>query len=224
MELAAFNPEGLTRYATPERHTAADRLGLAPEPIPGLSIDPRTVRRVHARRMSRLAREANAAEQIARLPEPGEDVILIMAGSWHGWDMVEAVLKLAGQGVTIQELRVATLGFNNAQTDHLAEMLDDGRIGSCTFIVSEMFSGKNATEYDHLADVLESRGQRIATGRKHCKLLLIHLSDGRHIVAHGSLNLRRCNSFEQMAITDDADLYRFFSDYIDDVLTGSIAP
>lgn len=182
----------------------------------------RLVRKIRKRRAARLLREQTAADAIGKIPGPGEEVVLIMTGSFHGFDLLTALLDLAGPGVVAEELWVATLGFNRDQTDHLAELIDAGRIRRLTFVVSHMFTEKNADEYEYLAEVLEPRGQTLENTRNHAKLLLLKLSDGRRVVVHGSLNFRRCHSFEQVAICQDAELFGFFRRFIRDAIGGKI--
>ena len=198
-----------------ERPTPADTR----KPI-GELTDPRTVRKAERRRCLRLRREHDAAERIGRLPEPQEDIIIILDGRFHGFDVLAALLDLAGEGVTADEVWIGTLGFNRTQTNALAEMLDSGQIKTLRFVVSHMCTQKNQGEYEYLADTLTSRGQVIADTRNHAKLMLVKLSDGRAIVGHGSLNLRRCNSFEQLVITQDEHLFDFFSTFLQDVIDG----
>lgn len=207
---------GLPVMGTPPRTAEAD----APGRIDGASGDPRTRRRVARRRLVRGLREKAAAEHIGTLPEPGEDVVLVMTGKYHGWDMLTACLDLAG--CRCDELMVATLGFNRAQSEALAELMDADRVGAVTFVVSEMFRGKNGGELDHLRDTVESRGGTVGVNRNHAKLILIGLADGRRLVLRGSMNLRRCNSFEQIEISDDPALYDFFRAYIRDAIAGEI--
>jgi hypothetical protein len=64
---------------------------------------------------------------------------------------------------------------------------------------------------------MAQRGQTVATTRNHAKLLCFDLNDGRKLVAHGSLNLRRCNAYEQVALAHDAALHDFLASYIDEV-------
>ena len=216
--IPTFSMEGLAvagRKALDDIDTEFARVG-------GIARDPRAERRAAKRRTLRLGREGAAAEQVGRLPELREDIVLIATGKWHGFDMLAALIELAGEGVTCRELYVSTLGFNRMQADTLAEMLDDGRIERCTFMVSNMFTQKNPDEYDYLAAMLHERGQTIGDTRNHTKLMLLELSDGRHIVTHGSLNLRRCNCFEQMAITQDPELFAFFAEFISDALAGAV--
>jgi len=170
-----------------------------------------------ARRTKRLTREQNAIAQIGELPSDGEDLVLIMTDDWHGWDLVAAIHELAR--CNIDALHVATLGFNKRQTEHLADLIDAGVIRQVTMLVSEMFREKNKAEFATLRDALESRGQRIAATRNHAKLMVFRLADGRRLCTHGSLNLRRCNSFEQVVITHDAGLCQFFQQFIEEQIT-----
>jgi hypothetical protein len=168
------------------------------------------------RRMLRMERERACAEQIGHLPEPGHEVVMLMTGDWHGWDIVSAVLHLT-QPATIVSLKIATLGFNRTQARHLADLIDAGAIASMVMVVSEIFSSASNGEYHALSDLLSERGQTLATTRNHAKILCFELNDGRKLVAHGSLNLRRCNAYEQVVLAADADLHDFFASYIDEV-------
>ncbi|MEM1027526.1 MAG: hypothetical protein AAGJ38_05535, partial [Planctomycetota bacterium] len=78
-------------------------------------------------------------------------------------------------------------------------------------------------EFGYINDQLTPLKARVGVARNHAKLMLVRLTDGRHIVAHGSLNLRRCNSFEQIAISQDPDLYDFFAKYINDAMAGRVS-
>ena len=79
-------------------------------------------------------------------------------------------------------------------------------------------------EFEQLRNALESRRQIVATARNHAKLLLFKLDDGRTLAAHGSLNLRRCNSFEQLSISTDPALFDFFAAFISDAIAEAINP
>lgn len=184
---------------------------LTAEPTTRATLRTRSAAR---RRFKRAARQQNAASQIGELPGDGEDVVMILTGDYHGWDIVGAVIELAG--VAVSHLRVATLGFNRSQTTHLAELIDAGKVQRFTMVVSEMFRDKNKSEFAFLRETLESRGQMVSCGRNHAKLMCFEMDDGRRVVSHGSLNLRRCNSFEQIAISADPDLHDFFAGFINE--------
>lgn len=187
----------------------------------GLATDPIIRRKSPRRTLRRLGREAAAVEQLQRLPEPGETYNLILTGRWHGFDLVGAIIELAKPD-TVDRLEIATLGFNVTQTHHLADLLDAGAIGSVRFLVSDMFKEKNPAEFGILRTELESRGQTVAARRNHAKLLLFEMASGRKLAGHGSLNLRRCNSFEQLEISTDPTLHDFFRDFITDAIEDTI--
>lgn len=178
-------------------------------------------RKFDVRTHRRLLREDAAARQIGELPGPGEEVICILTGEWHGWDVVGALARLAG--CPIAHLHVATLGFNKTQAEDLGRMIDAGTIQRCTFLASDIFYEANRPEWDVLQRVLESRGQRCAHDRNHAKLLAFHMADGRRYIAHGSLNLRRCHAYEQLALSQDPETHRFFAEWIDDVVSRHAA-
>jgi hypothetical protein len=180
----------------------------------GLDRDPSVRTESPKRKLQRLSRVGSAVAQIGELPSAGEELVLILTGGWHGWDLVEAVLELTGE--TVEELHVATLGFNRTQTENLGELLDSGRLGAVTMVVSDYFTKTNRDEFAILKTTLEKRGQHVATGRNHAKLMLFRFADSV-LACHGSLNLRRCNSFEQIAITTDRKLYDFFRTFIEEV-------
>lgn len=169
-------------------------------------------RQAKKRRFARVRQQTRAVEQIGELPAAGGDLVMIMTGSFHGWDLVGAIMELAGS--PIAALHVATLGFNRAQTLHLCELLDTGKIGALTMVVSEMFREKNAREFKGLAEAMAERGQTVVANRNHAKLMLFDMADGRKFVTHGSLNLRRCNSYEQVVISHDAGMFEFFRKFI----------
>ncbi len=167
----------------------------------------------------RIGRQRACVQQLEALPAEGEELMLLLDGRWHGWDLVAAIRELAG--CAIAELHVATLGFNRDQTHQLADDLDNGRIGAVSMLVSEMFREKNPGEFAELKRQLGERGHRLAATRNHAKLLCLAMTDGRRFTCHGSLNLRRCNSVEQAAISPDPDLHAFFTAYIQEAIEAA---
>ena len=176
-------------------------------------ITPTLRREAPKRRFERIGREEACALQIGSLPEPGQEIIMLMSGNWHGFDLVTSILNLA-HPATIRHLYVASLGFNRVQAQHLARLFDQGLVESIAMVFSEIFSEKSNGEYAQLVGLMQARGQKVSASRNHAKIITTELSDGRKFVCHGSLNLRRCNAIEQVALSADADLYRFFTDYI----------
>ena len=172
------------------------------------------------RRVLRLGRERSCAEQIETLPEPGWELLMMLDGGWHGWDLVEAVRQLAQ--CNIRHLRVATLGFNKTQARHIADLLDEGAAGAVSMVVGDFFQRQSKDEWEELRSVMEPRGQLIAATANHCKLMLFELEDGRTYSIHGSLNFRSCTCFEQMALSPDPVMHGFWAEYIDDAVKPAV--
>jgi hypothetical protein len=184
------------------------------------STSRRTIRYDSPKRIARrLGRRAACLEQLAPLPAEGEELVLLLDGRWHGWDLIAGIRELAGCPIT--QLHVATLGFNRDQTHQLAADLDAEQIGEVAMLVSEMFRDKNPGEFAELKRSLTERGQQLAATRNHAKLLCLELADGRRFACHGSLNLRRCNSVEPLAISTDPTLYGFFTSYIQEAVEAA---
>jgi hypothetical protein len=161
------------------------------------------------------AREKAAALQLGPLPGPGEEVIAILNGRWHGYDLIPAVLNLAAPA-TIAELWIATLGFNKLQAaGPMADLLDRGQIARLSVVASLYFKRACQEDYNELDRVLTSRGHRLIANRNHVKAMVFRMTDGREYAMHGSLNLRRCHAYEQMAITTNPAAIRLFRDYVE---------
>lgn len=185
-----------------------DRSALPTDP------DPRVTTKVEARRMVELVQGDNAAAKIAALPGPGEAVHVRMDGSFNGIDIVFGLLKLLAPA-TIRTLYLASLSFNRRVGERLLEAIDAGHVGTCVFLSSSMFAGKERHVVEWMGAELAKRGSRLLSERNHCKLLLADTTDGRQIVMEGSHNLRTCSCWEQATFTDDPALYRWHREFIE---------
>ena len=64
----------------------------------------------HTRRMASLDKVTAAAQQIGKLPGPGESLHCVLNGTFALFDFIPAAIQLAG--APIEELTVCTLGFS----------------------------------------------------------------------------------------------------------------
>lgn len=155
----------------------------------------------------------NAAKALDRLPDEDEVIHVLMAGNFHGWDFVSAILSLAAPA-TISELYVATLGFSDANSGELLNYLDTGIIARVWFNCSCYMRDASAHLYQPLVESLTSRGQSIRATRNHAKLICARLTDGRCIVIDGSMNLRSCKNTEQANVWQSRELFDFYATYV----------
>jgi hypothetical protein len=159
----------------------------------------------------------NAAGHLRELPPPGHSLHCVMKGNYNAWDLVPAVLRLAAPAV-IDHLDVATLGFNKQNAIQLVTLLDEGRIGSCTFIASTMYWDQERAVCNQLAAALESRPpSRFSALRNHAKVILFTMSDGARYVIEGSANLRSCRNVEQFCLLNDSHVHTFHHQWISDL-------
>lgn len=178
---------------------------------------------IHARKPTRRVfhnalRTRKAAEALPRLPTPGETMHVIMTGAYDAFDLVDAILTLAGP-TTIDTLHLATLGFNSANADRLIQMHDAGQVGRCTMIVS-MYYEADHKEKDtcyRLATELTKRGGWYVACRSHCKVIAAKMTDGRCFTIESSANLRTCRNLEQFIITHDEALFHFHRSWMTEV-------
>lgn len=182
--------------------------------LPG---DLRYVHRVTRRTVREQLRVANAAKSLDRLPEPGESLHVVCKGNWAAWDLVPAVLRLAAPA-KIRRLHVATLGFSRKNIAELAGLMDARTIREVWFLFSCYFRSTSAGESDFADAQLAPRGANVASVRTHSKLLLLDLTDGRHVTVETSANLRSCRNIEQFTIATDRALWQFHRTWIEAVI------
>lgn len=158
----------------------------------------------------------NAAQMITRLPEPEESIHCVIRGTFHAWDFVPAVLKLA-QPARIKRLDIATLSFSNSNAEELISLMDSGQIAAVTFICSGYYSRMNAVLFEDVQTQIQSRGGRVNALPSHAKVTCLELTDGRHITIEGSANLRSCRNIEQCVLTNDQKLLLFHRQWMEEL-------
>lgn len=205
---------GPARFTRPTLSEKADPSPAGANWTEALPDNCRHVRRNVRRRFIHALNVKNAAKDLDELPAGGESVHIIMRGNWHGWDLVPAVLRLA-DGATIDELTIATLGFNKDNAVELGQLLDAGQVRRVRFLCSVYFRDATRDVFKFLASELATRNGELLAMRNHAKLLLFALSDGRRLTVESSANLRSCRNVEQMALHNDPELYNFHAGWID---------
>jgi len=169
----------------------------------------------HEARVVRQVR--TAAVHIGRIPGPREAFHLVCNGRYALWDMVPAVLSLAG-GAVIEDLYLATLGFSKFNVVEIVEMLDAGTIKRLSLLCSHYFKGTSGGIYELAANELYKRSNaRFLSIRTHAKLVCLKLTDGRTLTIEASANLRSCKNIEQMTIFGHPNLYEFHTGWINDL-------
>lgn len=161
-------------------------------------------------------REPNAIKSLGGLPPEGEQWHFLTEGNYDMFDLVSAMLHYA-RPAPIEELRLATLGFNHRNAAKLLALHDAGQVRRATMLVSVYFEAdhKEAETCYKLARELPARGGWYCATRCHAKIIAARFAGGRHIVIEGSANLRTCRQIEQFIVVNDRGLYDWHAEWME---------
>jgi hypothetical protein len=167
--------------------------------------------------LRRAAGIGEAAEALAHLPGPGESLHCVCTARLDLTDVINALLGKLGR---CAEMRVATLGYNEANLRTMLGWLDAGTVGSLSLVASIFFrSHKGALWTETLAE-LRRRRQRAACCHSHAKVCTLAFASGARLCIEGSANLCGNGSGrEQFALFNDPTLHDWHSSWITDLVT-----
>lgn len=185
--------------------------------LPHLAADVRFDEPPTIERIFRAETARTAAETLRAIPTANQATHLVINGRFALWDFVPALLLLAGESVTIESLHLATLGFSRKNVLELTTLLDARKISRVSLLCSHYFKGTSGGIYEYAQAELAARRQRFASVRTHAKLVLARFSDGRTLTFESSANLRSCRNIEQLVVCGHPDLYRFHTQWIDEL-------
>lgn len=140
-------------------------------------------------------------------------VYCIVAGSFVFSDFIEAfVVK---NNILVEEMIISTLSYSQHSIDGLQNLINGDYVKKLYLIVSDYFFAHERNKlikntYEQL-DV-DDKFQLAAAGT-HCKTYQFKTSGGKHIIIHGSINLRSSSNIEQFVIEDNKELYDFNKEY-----------
>ncbi len=178
--------------------------------------DEQTFRRRGRHTVDDATRISKAKDVLARLPDDGESVHIILRGTFRNSDFLDAIMQLAAPAVC-EELHLATLGLDRKTADTIFRLLDAGTVRRCTLLACVYFESHDRELWGWVVGELQRRGSRALAARNHTKLQLYALDDGRRYSMESSANLRSCNMTEQATLTRDAGLYDFHRTWIDSI-------
>jgi hypothetical protein len=153
---------------------------------------------------------ANVANAISVLPADGESVHALIKGNTPFWAMIPRLIELAAE--PILDLRISTLTFGRDFSDWLLASLDAGKVRTVKILCSNYFKCTSERTYKLLSDHLTPAQLQVA--RTHAKIIAAN-TPSAGFVFEGSANLRACRAIEQVVLTNDAPLCRFYQGCID---------
>lgn len=143
---------------------------------------------------------------------------VVVSGNFIFGDYIEAFLKY--WNVKCLKMTISTLSMSQENIDSLENLLKGGFIDELNIIVSAYFYSHERRSlipymYKHLDK--DNRFQ-LAVAGVHTKTCHFKTLGGKHVVIHGSANLRSNGNIEQFTIEDNEELYNFYNGMFDDIL------
>lgn len=163
--------------------------------------------------------KAAAFAQSLGVLEKGERVDAIISGKFIMGDFIEAYM--VEHNLHTRRLLLSTLSYNENNVDSIRNLLDGGFVDTVDIIVSPYFFAHERNTliryaYEQLDD--EQNRLQLAVCPVHTKTYQFVTDGGRHIIMHGSANLRANANFENMVIEENEEVYRFYETFYDEIL------
>lgn len=143
---------------------------------------------------------------------------VVVSGNFIFGDYIEAFLKT--WNVNCPKMTISTLSMSQDNIDSLENCLRGGYVDELNIIVSAYFYSHERRSlipymYKHLD--IDNRFQ-LAVAGVHTKTCHFKTKGGKHVVIHGSANLRSSGNIEQFTIEDNEDLYNFYNGMFDEII------
>lgn len=144
-------------------------------------------------------------------------IFCIVNGSFIFGDFIEAFI--VHNQINVQEMTISTLSYSQDNVDSLKNLINADYIQKLNLIVSDYFFSHEKNKlikytYENL-DIIDFQ---LASAGTHCKTYQFKTEGGKHIVIHGSVNLRSSGNIEQFVIEDNEELYNFNQEYQNRIL------
>lgn len=183
------------------------------EPSAAVATQLTTIRR-YPRHRPHQVRYERAVDMVAGLPDldEGETVHALVSGNFIFGDLLEALMVERNYYAT--EMLVATLSLGKENVDSLHNLQKGGYLGYLGLIVSDFWychERRRVGGVPYIESTLCQAGESfdLAAAGLHTKITCIKTDCGRHLILHGSANLRSSRNIEQLTIDNDPDLYHF---------------
>lgn len=145
-------------------------------------------------------------------------VYCIVSGNFIFSDFLEAFI--VENNILVEEMTISTLSYSQHNIDSLKALIEGDFIQKLDLIVSDYFYSHERTDlikYAYKSLDIDDKFQLSAAGT-HCKIYQFKTSGGKHIICHGSVNMRSSGNIEQFVIEDNKELYDFNKEYQDKII------
>ena len=138
-----------------------------------------------------------------------DKVFCIIDGSFIFGDFIEAFIL--HNNINAIEMQISTLSYSQDNIDSLENLIKNDYIQKLDLIVSDYFYSheKNKLIKNTYKKLDIDNKFQLATAGTHFKMCIFKTEGNKHIVIHGSANLRSSSNIEHFCIEDSKDLYNF---------------
>lgn len=137
----------------------------------------------------------------------------IVAGNFIFGDFIEAFI--VENNIKCLNVTISTLSLDQNNVDSLHNLIEGEFIEELNLVVSDYFYSHERGQlipYIYRELDIDDKFQ-LAVAGSHTKICLIKSLGGKHIVIHGSANLRSSSNIEQFTIEENKELYDFYLEY-----------
>ena len=142
--------------------------------------------------------------------EDGEGIFCIVSGNFIFGDMLEALM--VEKNWYAEEIFIATLSMSQENADSLANIFHGDYAREINLIVSDFWYAHERYKgggIEYINQLMEGFNFSLSVAGLHTKIILIKTECGKHIVIHGSANLRSSRNLEQFSAENSKLLYEF---------------
>lgn len=159
----------------------------------------------------------NALELVKDIDFKSMDrVFCIVSGNFVFSDFLEAFI--VENNIEVEEMIISTLSYSQENIDSLKNLIDGDFVKKLDLIVSDYFYSHERQKlikyaYEQLDEKNNNESFQLSVAGTHCKTYQFKTSGGKHIIIHGSINMRSSGNIEQFVIEDSEELYNFNKEY-----------
>jgi len=171
--------------------------------------------RVYRRKITAAKYAKELAEKIT--VDKGESAYVFLGGRFVFGDFLDCFIRR--HEAHVLKMHVATLSMSEDNVVSLANLLRDSYIDSLDLHLSiYAYAHERHTLIPFIHEALDYEDRfQLTISANHAKIVLMETEGGRKITIHGSANLRSSDNIEQIEITEDAELYEFNRDFLDQI-------
>lgn len=173
------------------------------------------------RQAFKIGRSVRTLDDLIKEP-PSKNESIRSISYQGGFSSISYINYVADREV-IEELTASTLRVGKKQLRILDKLKDNGRTKKINFIIGGIMkenksTGRDYDYYDDFINVCKRNGWQYEVVNNHSKILLMR-TNGNHYVVETSSNLNENPKIEQFTFENDSDLYNFYYNVYNELLT-----